>query len=65
MRKPVFGFPTRYYTNLAVQGHQPQKMTRGLKSYLGMLAGKLLVMPASSAAIEIIFFKLWFDSNKT
>ena len=55
MRKTVFGFPTRYYTNLAVQGLQPQKMTRGLKFYLCMLARKLLVMPASSAAIERIF----------
>ena len=55
MRKPVFGFPTRYYKNLAVQGLQPQKMTRCLKSYLCMLARKLLVMPASSAAIERIF----------
>ena len=55
MRKTVFGFPTRYYTNLAVQGLQPQKMTRGLKSYLCMLARKLLVMPASSATIERFF----------
>ena len=28
MRKPVFGFPTRSETNMAVQ---PQKMARGLK----------------------------------